>query len=220
MESENSKADRPNDMPWFIVGRLQEFAGEERANVLRAIGIASFYALELINYYGLNLGFLELQPVADVDEKFHRAVTLLAVAWTMVALGILLCLRSRVFPASLKYISTGCDIILLTSILMVADGPRSPLVVGFFLVIVLSALRFRLGLIRFSALGSMAGYLFLSGYAKWFTDRDLRVPRYHQLIMLLALGLTGIVLGQVIRKVHGMAGEYVERLEDASETNE
>ena len=39
-----------------------------------------------------------------------------------------------------------------------------------------------------------------------------RVPRYHQLMFLLALVLTGVVLGQVIRRVRWMAQDYAERL--------
>ena len=45
----------------------------------------------------------------------------------------------------------------------------------------------------------MSCYLFLNGFARWFTERDIGVPRYHQLIVLIALGLSGIVLGQVVR---------------------
>jgi hypothetical protein len=31
-------------------------------------------------------------------------------------------------PAALKYVSTGLDVVLLTLLLMVADGPKSPLI--------------------------------------------------------------------------------------------
>jgi hypothetical protein len=65
----------------------------------------------------------------------------------------------------------------------------------------------------------MAGYLALLGYAKWFADRDLRVPRYHQIILLLALALTGVVLGQVIRRVRRIAEEYAARIEAGDETS-
>ncbi len=203
------------DRDWFIVGRWQEFEGEARANLLRIVGIAAFYIVELVNYHGLRVGAIEMPSV--VDRPFHQAVTALAVAWTMMALGILLCMSQRYFPAALKYVSTGFDIVLLTGILMVADGPRSPLVVGYFLVVALSTLRFNLALIRFSTLGAMAGYLFLLGYVKWFADpnTERHVERYHQVIFLLALGLSGIVLGQVIRRVRGMAQEYAARTESS-----
>jgi hypothetical protein len=215
MDTAASTGDGNRDLPWHVIGRLEEYAGEQRANLLRFLGIISFYMIELINRYGLRLGFLQLPPVEGVDEGFHMAVTALALAWTMLGVGVFLCLQNEFFPPALKYISTGCDCILLTSILMIADGPQSPLVVGFFLLISLSALRFNLPLVRFATAGAMLGYLFLCGSARWLTERDISVPRYQQAIMLLALGLTGVIIGQVIRKVRRMAVEYAQRVTDA-----
>jgi len=200
---------------WFIVGRWQEYEGEARANLLRILGIGGFYLVELANHYGLRLGAFEMPRV--VERPFHQAVTALAVAWTVVALAVLLCLSQRFFPRVLKYLSTGADVVLLTGILTVADGPRSPLVVGYFLVIALATLRLNLPLIWFATAGSVAGYLFLSGYAKWFTEREIRVPRYHQIIFLLALVLLGIVLGQVIRRVRRLAQDYARRVRSGEE---
>ena len=205
------------DREWFIVGRLAEFEGEGRANLLRLIGIAVFYTVELINYYGVDLSFVQLEPV--VDRPFHLAMTMLTLAWTMLCVSVLLCRRQRIFPQWLKYISTGCDIVLLTSILMLADGPRSPLVVLYLLVIGLASLRFSLPLIWFATAGSVAGYLFLLGFARWGTvpgweKPNQIVPRYYQIIFVLALVLTGVVLGQVIRRVRHLAEGYAARLEE------
>jgi hypothetical protein len=211
MASDVQAAPNREDRQWFIVGRWQEYEGEARANLLRIVGIGAFYIVELVNYYGLRLGFFEMPKV--VDQSFHQAVTALAVAWTMIGLAVLYCLSHRIFPAALKFVSTGSDVVLLTLILIVASGPKSPLVVGYFLVIALAALRFNLPLIRFATVGSMVGYLFLLGYTKWFTAGDFRVPRYHQIIFLLALALTGIVLGQAIRRVRGLARDFAARME-------
>jgi len=41
--------------------------------------------------------------------------------------------------------------------------------------------------------------------------RDLTVPRYHEVMFLLTLGLTGITIGQVLRAVRSMAVEYGAR---------
>ena len=215
MDNSDTPSSSRLDHQWFIVGRWQEFAGEARANLLRIVGIGAFYLVELANYHGLNLGFFEMPKVEDIGPAFHQAVTALAVAWTMVAMGVLLCLSQRIFPAALKFVSTGCDVVLLTGILIVADGPRSPLIVGYFLLIALSTLRFNLPLVRLATVGSMAGYLVLLGYARWFTERDLHVPRYHQIIVLLALALTGIVLGQVIRRVRAVAKQYADRVQSS-----
>lgn len=201
---------------WYIVERWQEYEGEGRANLLRILAIGVFYFVELVNYHWLAPG------AADPDfTSYHQKVTALAVAATMVSLAVLLCLRLQVFPAFLKYVSTGCDLLLLTALASVdhgkgslaPDGPESPLVLVFFLVLVLASLRFSLGLIWFATLGSMAGYMALVGLAdkKWF-DVDHVVPPVTQLITVLSLALTGIVLGQVVRRAKSLAEEYEVRM--------
>lgn len=199
-----------NDRRWYIVGRWQEYEGEAKANLLRIIGIGAFYTIELVNYHGLRLGWLELPKVEGVGERCHQAVTALAVAWVMTSLGVFFSLRRQIFPAALKYLSTAADIVYLTAILMLADGPRSAMVVGYFLVVALAGLRFNLSLVWFSTGGSMFAYLFLLGYGRWFAapERNLRIERYQELIFLLALALSGIVLGQTVLRVRRIAEDY------------
>lgn len=215
MASGVAPARAPGEREWFIVGRWEEFEGEGRANLLRLIAVTAFYAVELVNYHGLKLGLFEMPQV--VERPFHLAVTLLTVAWAMVCLAVFACRQQRVFPASLKYFSTGADVVLLTSVLCLADGPRSPLVIAYFLAIVLAALRFSLGLIWFATCGSVAGYLFLLGFARWgsipgWEKPDMTIPRHSQLIFLLGLVLTGVVLGQVVRRVRRLAEQFARRM--------
>jgi len=211
MATITSKERDADDRSWYIVGRWQEYQGEGRSNLLRIVGIAAFYSVELANYRGFRLGVFEIPRIESVDRPFHLAVTALAVAWTMTALAVQICLRRQVFPASLKFLSTGADIVLMTCVLCVSNGPRSPLIVGYFLIVALAALRFSLPLVRFATVGSMLGYLAVLGYAKWFAAGDQRVPRYHEVMFLLALGLTGITIGQVLRRARSMAVEYAAR---------
>jgi hypothetical protein len=173
-------------------------------------GIAAFYIVELMNYRGLKLGAFSMPRVSE--RPFHVAVTALAVAWTMVGLGVLLCLRGRVFPAGVKYVSTGCDLLLLTALLTVSAGPRSPLIAVYFVILALATLRFDTRLVQFASAGAVAGYLFVLGFVKWFTHRGNVVPRYHEIIVVLALTLTGITLGQVTRRARAMAHDYAGRL--------
>jgi len=46
-----------------------------RANLLRVLAIAAFYAVELVNYHGLNLPFVVMPRVEGVDWRFHMAMT-------------------------------------------------------------------------------------------------------------------------------------------------
>lgn len=206
------------DRQWQLAGRWEEFEGEGRANLLRIIGITAFYAVELVNYYGLNLGIFQMPAV--VDRAFHLAITVLVVAWSMLCVSVLYCRRHGILPFWLKFVSTGTDLLLLTTILALADGPRSPMVVAYFLLICLASLRFSLRLIWFTTAGAVAGYLLLLGFARWgsvpgWKKPDMTLPRYSQTIFLLALLLTGIVLGQVIRRVRCLAEDYARKVEKA-----
>lgn len=207
------------DRQWYIVGRWQEFEGEGRTNLLRMIAIGAFYLVQLVNFHGVHHGAEPLAP-------YHRQVTLVCAAWTLLALAILLCLQWRMFPAALKYCSTGCDMLLLTTLAAARHakdategvGPSSPLLLVYFLIIALAALRFSLGLVWFSTLGGMLGYLTLVAVfdrGKWF-DADHTVPPVTQLVTLLSLALTGLFVGQVVRRVKGIAQEYAQRLAEAS----
>jgi hypothetical protein len=199
----------PAERQWYIASRWQEFEGETRANVLRLVAIGAFYLVQLVHFYGFSdRGATEL--------LFHQRATAIAVAWTMVALAVMLCLRRQVFPAALKFASTAGDLALLTSLTALAAGPHSPLVLAYFVLIAVAGVRFSLGLVWFAALGAMICYWLLVGIAdgrdsRWF-DGQHAVPPVEQLMTLLSLGLTGVVVGQMVRRVKGLAADYSERI--------
>jgi hypothetical protein len=204
---------RPVD--WDVVARRQELEGEQRANLLRIVGVAAFYGIELLNFHGLSLGPLQFPRIEGVDQRFHLAISALCGAWIMTAAGVLLALRVRVFPPALKYLTTAIDVLMMTCVLLVADGPRSALVVAFPLLVALAGLRLRLRLIHFATAAAMVGYLVLVGNAHWFRVA-MKVPRYHEVVLLLTIFLTGLVLDQVVRRVRAVASELVERSGRAS----
>src|SRR5687768_199649 len=91
-----------DDRQWFIVHRWQEYAAETRAALLRLIAIGAFYLVQVIQFYGL-------AEDRAAESQFHRAATLIAVAWAAISLGTLLCLQRRIFPPALKYVTTLLD---------------------------------------------------------------------------------------------------------------
>lgn len=192
---------------WFIVGRWQEYEGEGRANLLRVLALAAIYVVQLIDHHFV-------QQRTDSEQTFHQAVTAIVAGWSLVGLGIHAALRRRVFPAALKYVSTAFDLAFLTALLLVGSGPTSPLVFAYFPIVVLTGLRFHLPLVRAAALGAMACYIGVVGAkdSRWF-DGDHLVPVSEQLVVLLSLGLTGVLLGQIVRRVRGMAEDYARRLQ-------
>jgi hypothetical protein len=211
------------DRQWRVVERWQEFQGEGRVNVLRIAGVGAFYLVHLLHYYQVGRGWLEFGDAAAGARAFHVGVTALCVAWAMMALAVQLCLQHRVLPTGLKYIATCGDLLLLTAILYLGGGPRSPLVAAYFLILAAAALRLSLRLVRAATAGGLIGYLCLLGVARWPETfgrgaAELRVPRYEQLIVLLALALTGVTLGQIVRRVRRLAEHFAERLAASEKT--
>jgi hypothetical protein len=192
-----------SDRRWFIQRRWQEFEGEGRTNLLRVLAVAGYYMVHLATYVGV-------AERSAADQAYHRHATLLAAGWVFVSLAVLVALRRHYLPAAMKYVTTGLDLLLLTALAWLGSGPQSPLVTGYFVIVASAALRFSLPLVWSSTLGAMACYLALVGKhdAMWF-DAQHATPVVQQLSMLLSLGLTGIVLGQVLRRVRSMVLERV-----------
>jgi len=80
----------------------------------------------------------------------------------------------------------------------------------------------REAMLGLSTAGCVLGYLCVLGIAKWpdrfgitklpgETTADLRVPRYYQMIVLLAIVLAGVMLGQIVRRVRRLAEEFAQR---------
>jgi hypothetical protein len=192
-----------------VAGRLNEYRGEERANLLRIVGIALFYAVQLLNRYGVDLGALHV-PRLEMSDQLHEAMTLVAAGWLAIAMAVSLSLRNRFFPPWLKYAVTLFDFALATIALSFADGPKSPLVVVLFPLLALSAMRIDRGLVRFATAGAVASYLWLVGLAA-YVRTDLMVPRYQEILMVLALALTGVVLDAVVGASRTLAEETADR---------
>jgi hypothetical protein len=196
---------------WFIVSRWQEYEAERRANLLRVLAIAAFYLVHMANYYR----WFGLPEMPAADRRFHQLMTALAAAWIAVALAIRVALDRQFFPVAMKYVTTLADVVLLTLVIGTADGPRSPLVVGYFLILMVAALRFSLSLVWCGTAAVVVGYVGLLADAKWFAAADKTVPAHTALIVLVAMAFGGVTLGAVVRRVRRMAFEFAARTSSA-----
>ncbi len=214
MAEQNSRVPGPlsDDDAWYVALRWQQYDGEYRANCLRILSIGSFYLVHLLQYYQPLGFFAEAEKPSPV---FHTAVTMLAAAWLFMALAVELLLRRQIFPKWIAYVTTGADLLLLTCVLVLGGGQQSPLVLAYVLILIMCSLRVSLRLIRTATLAAMFGYLYLMAIGKWpdlIGGRSIGVvPRYAQVMTLLGIGISGIMLGQLIRRFHGMARYYAGR---------
>lgn len=191
---------------WFIVHRWQECDAEIRVAYVRIIAVTAFYAVQLYDF--------AIREATSVE--FHRTMTMMAIAWIVVSLLALISVRRQYLPPWLKYATTMADLVLLTLTLLVATGPQSPLVVGYFIILILAAMRFSLPLIRAATVACLVSYLCVLAacHPNWFGTeaRDFVVPRREELIVGIAIAFAGIALGQIARRVRGLADHYARRV--------
>jgi hypothetical protein len=119
-------------------------------------------------------------------------------------------LLDRVFPQRLPLVSICLDCAFLTAVLVCSSGAASPLVCGYFLIVMMAGLRLNLAWVRAAAGCSLAGYLILLGCSRWpmgmlLADPLPVIPRYHQIVVGLAIVFSGVIVGQIVRHVRQMA---------------
>src|SRR6266542_4019700 len=191
---------------WSDATRVEGWAGEIRVNLVRLLAIVIFYARHLIEYF-------MSAPDAPIRGRYHLAVTILIVAWAFEAGLLHLWLSRRRYEAGIKYAAALWDAIMITALCAVAKDPRSPLVMIYFAFIATTPLRLSLKLIYFATAAAMLGYLvllayyawYVIGFQKYYATPEVRVPRSHEVIVLLSMLVCGLLAGQVVRQARRIA---------------
>ena len=100
-------------------------------------------------------------------------------------------------------------------------GAESAMVFAYFLIIAVAGLRFSLRLVWLATLGSLAGYLVLLVVRDpdWFGGKvnAVEVRGVEEIIVLLSLGLSGIIVGQLVRRTKAMARDFARRVADSQQ---
>jgi hypothetical protein len=209
-----------SDDRWADARRLEAWAGETRVNLIRAVALAAFYGHHLLNVY-----VFKDDPAAG--GAFHLAVTAIVIAWTA-AVGILYaCLSRRRVPPALKFVATAWDLVLVTALVVVSpEGPRSPLVLLYFVVVASAPLRLSLPLVQVATFGAWAAALVALGHHVYFRvgseayfapGSTHRISRTAEVIFLMSLGAVGLLGGQMVRQARRLVQGYPVRVEGPRE---
>lgn len=180
----------------------EERSGERKINLVRLAAIAVFFLNELFNFHVLGV----------VEPRLHmRAVRLLlgwevyaAAAWYLVS-------RRGVYARWMKYVSTGTDALFLTLILVLVEGNNGPLVPMYYVLIVLSALRYSRRAIFAAAGFSAAGYAAV-WYYSFGNPRLVPISAYVAVLQMLIMALMGVFAGYVVRKMRGLVLKFAHNL--------
>jgi hypothetical protein len=190
-----------DDHSWADARRLESWAGELRLNLIRLVAIAGFYGYHLLDAYV----FRPDEPA--IQGRYHAQITGTAIIWAVGALALQLYLLNRWVPAALKYVATAWDLVMITVVLMIGKDPNSTLTALYLLVIAAAALRLDLVLIYAATFGAMGSFLFFHGYVRFWLalPPGQRLSHAQQTIFLLALAVSGLIAGQIVRQARRLA---------------
>ncbi|MCP4464678.1 MAG: hypothetical protein GY819_17940 [Planctomycetaceae bacterium] len=183
---------------------------ESRINLVRAMGILTFYLIHLLNVSATYLGdgfrnFFGSDAVNQFPPSANLVIFMLCFGWIIqtILIHVLLLEKKPIGRIGIRMITVG-DLFWLTALLACSVGPAGVMVVGYLLIIVMAGLRFDLRLIQLTTLLTIIAYVVLLGLVRWpfglVKDLALEsIPRYQQLMFGLALLFCGVLTGQLVR---------------------
>jgi hypothetical protein len=184
--------------PPGIVGRMDRWLRSRPALATTLIALTALYVNHLV--------LLELGAPNEGGD-FHWFATGLTLAWASGAVVFQwLVTRSRWSVAATFGWAT-LDVLMATLMMARGQGPRSALLIGYPLLIVGTALRFRTSLLWFVTGLCIAGYLGMVSEAAWRRPH-LAVGITNWLIFTLGLVILGFLQHQFLRRLRAaMASE-------------
>lgn len=196
----------------FDALRVESWAGEVRVNVIRLVALIGFYVHHLIQTFILH------RDNSPEIQRYNAGVTILVIAWALMIALLHVLLTRRQWSPSYKFLVVLGDIVLIVALGILSGGPQTPLMGLLFVVIASASLRMSLPLVYVATFGAWLGYLAVCayyawvkvGFSKYYATPEVQIPRTHEIIMLLALGATGLMAGQCVRQARRLvAGQGV-----------
>jgi hypothetical protein len=201
-----------SDDRWADGRRLEAWAGEVRVNLLRALALVVFYGNHLLDVYVYG------RDPSREAAIYHAEATAIVLAWTGAVFVLYLCLARRWVPPGLKYAATFWDILLISALLIAShDGPKSPLLYLYFVVLAAAPLRLSLPLVYATTFGIMLAATLVLGHYVYYRiggenyyaeGSPYRIARSSEIIFLLAVGAGGLFAGQVVRQARRLVQGY------------
>lgn len=172
------------------------------ASRLGALGL--FYGIEMFNYF-----------TGVVDRDFHGKVSLVVGLWAAASIACQQLLDNRRWSFPARFVWGTLDSLALLTVLLIADGAASSLVIGYPLIIVGSALWFRVRFVWFMTLLSLLSYGVL------VIDFYFRRPELHKVMdagynrhVIFAIGLLilGVIVSYLVQRLRILSSFYGQPL--------
>ena len=188
-----------------------------------AAALSVFYGHHLLDVYVYG------RDRSTEAAVYHAEATAIVLAWTGAIVVLYLCLSRRWVPPGLKYAATFWDITMISALLIASpDGPRSPLLYLYFVVLASVPLRLSLSLVYAATFGVMAAATLVMGHyvfyrvgrdAYYAADSSYRIARSSEIIFLLSVGAAGLFAGQLVRQARRLKRGYPVLVQESQEVS-
>jgi serine/threonine-protein kinase len=178
--------------PLGPLGRAGRWARRRPALAATLVALALFYTNHLASLY-----VLQLPGEAGAFDLFTTGLVLL---WALGAAVFQHLSRRLHHSPVVTYGWATMDVLLFTGFLLVADGPRSSVLIGYPLLVAGTALRFRVGLVWYVAGVCLLGYTGLVLDAHWYRSQFIPAPKTH-LPFVLSLGIMALIQHLFLRRI-------------------
>jgi serine/threonine-protein kinase len=142
------------------------------------------------------------------DYRYYVARILLFATWAGASILLQILLQRPRWKDPICYTWAAVDIVLYTSLLLFADPPRGPLLIGYPMLICASALFYRRTYVIFMTSGCAVGFLMLvllSG------NPDFSKPDFVA-IFITGMAVIGLILSTMIRRIRALCAYYDENV--------
>jgi serine/threonine-protein kinase len=178
--------------PPGVFGRLDRWARARPALAATLIALTALYVNHLV--------MLALD-VPNEGGDFHWFATGVTIAWASGAVGFQwLATRTRWGEAA-TFGWGALDVVMATLMMLRGQGPHSALLIGYPLLIVGTALRYRISLLWFVTGLCVTGYLGMVAEAAWRRPH-LAVGMKDWIVFTLGLLILGFLQHQFLRRLH------------------
>ncbi len=172
------------------------------ASRLGALGM--FYGIETVNYF-----------TGVVDRDFHGQVSLVVGLWAAASIICQQLLDNRRWSFPARYTWGTLDSLALLTVLLIADGAASSLVIGYPLIIVGSALWFRVRFVWFMTLLSLLSYgvLVIDFYFRRPELQKVMDAGYSRhVIFAVGLLILGAIVSYLVQRLRILSSFYGQPL--------
>jgi predicted Ser/Thr protein kinase len=186
------------------LSRLARWARREPALVWRLVVFLLFYGVEVVNYYVLGRW----------GPRFHYSVTAVLAGWVALSFVFQRLMRRDAWQVIIPAAWAFVDAAALLWVLLLGDGRVSPLMIGYPLLIVAAGFWFRVRLVWWMTVLSVACYAALAlDYYFWRTDlkQASALDSDDHIYFVVGLIVMGTAVAHQVQRVRALSRFYEKR---------